>query len=41
MVELPDGSVITFRAISRTGPPTIDFNLVGRGHYKLKFVGRP
>jgi hypothetical protein len=41
MVELSDGSIITFRAVSRTGPPTIDFNLVGRGHYKLKFVGRP
>lgn len=39
MVQLRDGTVVTFREQSKSGPPTLDFNIVGRGHYKLKFVG--
>jgi WXG100 family type VII secretion target len=38
MIQFRDGSVVTFRAQSKSGPPTLDFNIVGRGHFKLKFV---
>jgi uncharacterized protein YukE len=39
MVQLRDGTVIAFRAQSKSGPPTIDINIAGRGHFKFKFVG--
>ncbi|HEY2702804.1 MAG TPA: WXG100 family type VII secretion target [Candidatus Dormibacteraeota bacterium] len=36
VTRLPDGTHITFRARSRSGPPTLEFTIESRGHFKLK-----
>jgi hypothetical protein len=39
VTRLPDDTHITFRARSRSGPPTLEFTIVRRGHFKLKIKG--
>lgn len=39
VTRLPDGTHITFRARSRSGPPTLEFTIERRGHFKMKIKG--
>ena len=39
VIRMPDGSVISYRPRSRSGPPTIDVNVPGLNIRKLKFPG--
>ena len=39
VIRLPDGSVISYRPKSKSGPPTIDVNVRGLKIRKLKFPG--
>jgi hypothetical protein len=39
VTRLPDGTFITFRPRSTSGPPTLECNIPRRGSFKLKFVG--
>ena len=39
VIRLPDGSVISYRPRSKSGPPTIDVNVPGLKTRKLKFPG--
>ena len=39
IIQMPDGSVISYRPTSKSGPPTIDINVSGLAIRKLKFPG--
>jgi hypothetical protein len=39
VIRMPDGSVISHRPTSKSGPPTVDVNVPGLGIRKLKFPG--
>lgn len=40
VIKLPDGSVIGFRPVSRSGPPTVDVNVAGIGMREIKFPAK-
>ncbi len=39
VIRMPDGSAISYRPTSKSGPPTIDVTITGLSIRKLKFPG--
>jgi uncharacterized Zn-binding protein involved in type VI secretion len=40
VAQMKDGGTVTFRARSKSGPPTVDVNQPGKKYLKIKFVPR-